>query len=168
MGVFPQRRVRDASSGLDSADLQISHALEPPLPSFIGYFKHTRIGGDGQTWDGVDGMLPTTTSLGTELIATQIRGPGSLLDPQSDWQGNDGAPATQLWDTQSSEYWTPDESAESILPGGADDYRVGYGTTVEGYCSPHEASCRLAVDCTFPAVHVLTVFPADPQTPLTR
>ncbi|MEM7356756.1 MAG: hypothetical protein AAF657_38425 [Acidobacteriota bacterium] len=91
---------------IDSLDLSLD--LSPPLESGNAtVIRHTRIGGDGQTWDGGP-ILPYITLLGNDLINPtdiQIRGPGSAFDPSSDWQGQDGAPVPGLWDTQSDELW---------------------------------------------------------------
>ena len=98
--------------------------------------KHTRIGGDGQVGFSTSSSLPVTTErtfIGPPFF-TQIKGPGSPFNGDSDWNGDDGAPLNQLWDTHT-------DSFGQILPPGIGNYVVRY--TAQG-------------DCIFAVAHVLS------------
>ncbi|MET0649141.1 MAG: hypothetical protein ABW208_21225 [Pyrinomonadaceae bacterium] len=97
--------------------------------------KHTRIGGDGQSGFGTSSFLAATnerTFLGFPF--TQIKGPGSPFNIDSDWNGDDGAPLNQLWDTHT-------DSFGQILPPGVGNYVVQYAA---------------GGDCIFAVAHVLS------------
>jgi hypothetical protein len=66
-----------------------------------------RIGGE-QTLIG-----PTPDAL------TPIAGQGSIQNLDSDWNGSDGGPLPQLWDTRTHTF-------TGILPAGTTSYRVQY------------------------------------------
>ncbi len=81
-------------------ELQVDHVLDPPLPA-ARELRHTRLGADGQRQIGFTPTASFLTTLSGDQIAPKvIRGPGSTVDPNSDWQGTDGGPINQLWDTQ--------------------------------------------------------------------
>ena len=105
-----------------SSTVDIVNPVSPPL--FGTMRKLTSIGADGQVGfnstfaePGISGektfIGPTSDSL------TQIAGPGSTQDQDSDWNGNDGRPLNQLWDTSSHSFF-------NILPGGSTSYTVRY------------------------------------------
>src|SRR3712207_5190006 len=98
--------------------------------------KHTRIGGDGQVGGSTSSMLAVATErtfIGPPFF-TRIKGPGSPFNGDSDWNGDDGAPLNQLWDTHT-------DSFGQILPPGIVNYVVRY--TAGG-------------DCIFAVAHVLS------------
>ena len=63
--------------------------------------KHTRLGADGQVGRSTFAIAPITSER-TFLNALQIEGIGSPFNIDSDWNGADGAPLNQLWDTNTS------------------------------------------------------------------
>lgn len=98
--------------------------------------KHTRIGGDGQVGSSTSSILPVATErtfIGPPFF-TQIKGAGSPFNGDSDWNGDDGAPLNQLWDTHT-------DSFGQILTPGIGNYVVRY--TAGG-------------DCIFAVAHVLS------------
>ncbi len=110
----------------DGLDLDLE--LVPAVPAEgAPIVRHTRIGGDGQTWDGEPlPVYATYLSNGPEDPAElQIRGPGSPVNPSPDWQGQDGAPIPGLWDTQSDELWAP------LLEGGAESYVLRWAPVID-------------------------------------
>jgi hypothetical protein len=112
--------------------------INNPLMAFLRPYsrlKHTRIGADGQVGNGTNSMLPITderTFLGPPFF-TQIKGPFSPFNGDSDWNGDDGTPLNQLWDTHT-------DSFGRIINPGVANYLVRY--TARG-------------DCIFPVAHVL-------------
>src|SRR5262249_4237513 len=117
------------------SDVTITNRLSSPLPVYTA-IKHTRVGADGQV--GQDTFADSSkTGEVTILESTQIRGPGpSVPDPDSDWNGRDGGPLNQLWDTN-----TDSSDDTTILNPGITSYNVTYKT--QG-------------DCFVVVVHVLT------------
>ncbi len=136
-------------------------------PQVVQKFRHTRIGGDGQR----DLDYSLTSRFGTILGDGEgewfyLRGPGSPVDPSSDWQGLDGGAFTQLWDTQTND----------VSLGGAANYsesgfyEVMYfasdGLVGGSICAPPPIPeprtfepafvDTTLVDCVAVAVHVLT------------
>ena len=98
--------------------------------------KYTRIGADGQVGFSTSSSLPVTTErtfLGPPFF-TQIKGAGSPFNGDSDWNGDDGAPLNQLWDTHTDGFG-------QILTPGIGNYVVRY--TAGG-------------DCIFAVAHVLS------------
>jgi hypothetical protein len=84
-----------------------------PTPG-SGSTVFTEIGADGQIGLGetaTAGAIETTSVNGT-IIA----GP-SGIDPDSDWNGTDGTPLNQLWDTHSHDI-------TSLLTGGTDTVSI--------------------------------------------
>jgi hypothetical protein len=106
--------------------------LTLPIPPHTTV-KHTRFGADGQVGVancGLSSILSITderTSLGPSPFAlTQIKGPGSPFNGDSDWNGNDGQPQNKLWDTQT------DVAPGGIIPAGVTQYTVRH--TARGDC----------------------------------
>ena len=103
-------------------ELRFRHELDPPLPA-VKELRHTRLGADGQRRAG---YYPTaafrTIFAATGIADKQISGPGSLIDPTSDWQGADGGPINQLWDTRVTLVPLDDDE---ILEG-LSEYQIGY------------------------------------------
>ncbi len=118
--------------------LTVNHALGVGLPAYTT-LKHTRLGSDGQVGFSTFPLLFATnerTYIGPNPLAlTQIKGPGSPFNGNTDWDGNDGVPLNQLHDTQTS-------SAGVLIPAGSFAYTVRY--IFNG-------------DCIVPIVHVLGV-----------
>lgn len=115
-----------------SSSLNINHVLGLPIGN-NAYLKHTRLGADGQVGGGLSNT-PSTAGEKTFINTTQIRGPGAALNQDSDWNGTDGEPLNQLWDTHTM-------LIPRTIPNGAISYLVRY--TASG-------------DCIVPVVHVLT------------
>jgi hypothetical protein len=112
--------------------LNVVHALVPALPA-ANFLRHTRIGADGQkgfSITPVAGVAADTTAIN----AIQIKGPGAPNNQDSDWNGDDGVPLNQLWDTHTTDI-------TGTIAVGAAAYTVNY-------FSP--------ADCVSPSVHVLT------------
>ncbi|HVF56057.1 MAG TPA: hypothetical protein VM934_07885 [Pyrinomonadaceae bacterium] len=98
--------------------------------------KHTRLGADGQVGFSTSSSLPVTnerTFIGPPFF-TQIKGSLSPFNGDSDWNGDDGAPLNQLWDTHT-------DSFGQILNPGIANYVVRY--TAQG-------------DCIFAVAHILS------------
>ena len=103
--------------------VSINNPLPQPLPPY-NILKHTRLGADGQVLFSTFATAPITderTFIGPGAAgATQIKGPFSPFNGDSDWNGSDGGPLNQLWDTQSSSL-----SGAPISPG-VTNYVVRY------------------------------------------
>lgn len=86
--------------------VDIVQGLFPGLPAHA-QLKLTRIGADGQGGFGLRAVTPISderTFVGPAVPAlTQIRGTGSTLHTDSDWNGDDGGPLNQLWDTHTDD-----------------------------------------------------------------
>lgn len=126
--------------------LEIDHDLDPPLPPGVCAFRHTRAGGDGQSSWEEQTLLSIDTKIGVPSNLVAVRGPVSSINPDADWQGTDGGPKNQLWDTQTSELTG---SQLAMLSGGVDSYRVRY--------EPHPTGGPFK-DCVVVAMHALTAF----------
>jgi len=70
-----------------------------PTPPGTSTSVFTELGADGQIGSGVSAS-PGTPDETTSLNSTLIAGPGSVAN-DSDWNGTDGVPLNQLWDTHS-------------------------------------------------------------------
>ena len=84
--------------------VSINNPLPQPLPAY-NTLKHTRLGADGQVLASTFATASITderTFIGPGPGPTQIKGPFSPINTDSDWNGSDGGPLNQLWDTQSS------------------------------------------------------------------
>lgn len=126
--------VHTGPSTFQGGALNVFHPLAPALPA-ANFLRHTRIGADGQKGVSITpiaGIAADTTAIN----AIQIKGPGAPNNQDSDWNGDDGAPLNQLWDTHTTDI------TGTIAVGAA-----GY---VVNYFSP--------ADCVSPSVHVLTAF----------
>lgn len=108
--------------------LDATLALVPAAPTSITNAKFTRFGADGQVgfsttpntaaddqtfFGGPRASCPAPTAL------TQIAGIGSAINADSDWNGDDGGPMNQLWDTHTT-------TVTSLLGGGATNYCARY------------------------------------------
>ena len=128
---------------LFSTTLTTTHFLTYPVNhNGLGDMKHTRFGADGQAGAGYIHVLTGTderTSIGTFMgPLTQIKGNGAVnafSNADSDWNGYDGEPLNQLWDTHSM-----------YLPSGS----LALGTTI------YQVSYTSNGDCIYPVGHVLT------------
>ena len=96
----------------------INNPLPAPVPPY-GTLKHTRLGADGQVLFSTFASAPITSET-TFLQAVQIKGPGSGFNTDSDWNGADGGPLNQLWDTNTSSLFG------NPIPPGAVNYVVRY------------------------------------------
>jgi hypothetical protein len=106
-----------------------------PTPG-AGASIFTELGADGQTGDGyTNGLTGENTSISSTLIA----GPGAPSasgNNDSDWNGTDGVPLNQLWDTHSHD-------VSGLLAEGADTVSILDGIG--------------GADCLIPVANVLTV-----------
>ena len=122
---------------MTSSSLTVQHFLNQPITNNTA-LKHTRLGADGQAGLGVAHFAFATnesTFLGPIVGSLiRIRGIGSALDTDSDWNGNDANPLNQLWDTNTLQ-------VAGAIPVGTANYRVRY---------------TLLGDCVVPVAHVLT------------
>jgi hypothetical protein len=112
------------------------------FPINFGAVKHTRLGADGQTGVACPGVVTVGTNertfIGGPVFTplVQIRGNPGGANLDSDWNGTDGEPLNQLWDTHTSPV------AGTIAPGPfVANYRVQY---------------QSPIDCIIPVAHVLT------------
>jgi hypothetical protein len=141
--------INDGAAFFAAGSINIFNPLPMPVPPYK-QLKHTRLGGDGQVVrsagtltnvpvpNGTFSTLPITnerTFLGPAL--TQIKGPGSPFNGDSDWNGDDGVPLNQLWDTHT------DSFSKALIPFGAPSYNVMY--TANG-------------DCIYAVAHILNTF----------
>lgn len=111
-----------------SGTLNVRNALAPAAPTPIAFVKSTRFGADGQVGIGTNAS-PITSEEKTffggpslncaTAVLTQIAGDGSLRNHDSDWNGNDGGPLNQLWDTRTT-------TVTGLLSAGATSYCVRY------------------------------------------
>jgi len=115
-----------ASGGTFNATLPLS----VPAPSSIANVKFTRFGADGQVGSSTSPSSaaddqtffggPSASCASANL--TQIAGPGSDINADSDWNGSDGGPLNQLWDTHTT-------TVTGLLGSGATNYCVRYVST---------------------------------------
>lgn len=130
-----------------TGQVDIPHNLSPVLPSFT-QLKHTRVGADGQVGCSLfSSGLPSSeqTLIGGSLASlTLMKGTASLLNSDSDWNGDDGVPMNQLWDTHTDAFQLgkngPGLPSMPMLAGAA-QYFIRYASVN---------------DCFVPVVHVLT------------
>lgn len=118
--------INDGTAFFAVGGINIFNPLPVPVAPY-NQLKHTRLGGDGQVGFSTSSNLPITnerTFLGPAL--TQIKGPGSPFNGDSDWNGDDGTPLNQLWDTHT------DRFNKALVPFGAPNYVVRY--TANGDC----------------------------------
>jgi hypothetical protein len=114
--------------------LNLVNLLAPPLPG-AGFLRHTRIGADGQVGSGVAPVNPVAADT-TAINGIQIKGVGAPANQDSDWNGSDGGPLNQVWDTHTSDV--------------TGTMAAGDGLYLVNYFSPS--------DCVSPSVHILTAF----------
>jgi hypothetical protein len=108
--------------------LNVTNPLVPAAPSPILFAKSTRFGADGQVGTG-NSASPITSEEKTFFggpsancavaVLTQIAGDGSTRNHDSDWNGSDGGPLNQLWDTRTT-------TVTGLLRAGAANYCVRY------------------------------------------
>jgi hypothetical protein len=96
----------------------INNGIFPALPAYT-VLKHTRLGADGQVGISTIAETPITDER-TFLAGVQIRGTGGGINLDPDWNGNDGGPLNQLWDTHS------DTFTQQLIKPGALNYQVRY------------------------------------------
>lgn len=120
--------------------VDFTHTLSPALPAHL-FLRHARIGADGQHGAGraaTATLSDERTFIGpTTAALVQIRGTGSAINTDSDWNGADGRPINQLWDTNDD-----DLSTRAVLAAGDTSYVVRY---------------QSFGDCIEAAVHILGV-----------
>jgi hypothetical protein len=129
--------INDGSVFFAAGTVNIFNALPTPVPPYTR-LRHTRLGGDGQVGNSTFSNLPITnerTFLGIPL--TQIKGTGSPFNGDSDWNGDDGVPLNQLWDTHT------DSFNKALVPFGAFNYNVSYAANG---------------DCIYAVAHVLNTY----------
>jgi hypothetical protein len=117
-----------------NSPFNVNNALFPPLPG-NSYLRQTRIGADGQIGASLTPFFGVPNE-STAINGFQIKGPGAPVDQDSDWNGDDGVPLNQLWDTHSTDI-------RGLIGAGAGNYIVTYVSNG---------------DCVNPSVHVLTAF----------
>jgi hypothetical protein len=130
--------IHNGADTLLGGTLDLAFTLAPAAPSPLSSVIFTRFGADGQVGSSVaaNGSSIEDTFFGPNVnTLTQIAGDASTLNHDSDWNGSDGGPLNQLWDTHTS-------AIGPALPGGATTYSVRY-------VAPG--------DCITPIGHVLTV-----------
>ena len=105
-----------------SSTLTITTNFSPPIPSH-SILKHTRIGADGQIGTGIKPISAATdekTYIGpTTASLVLIRGSGSGRNYTSDFNGINGWPLNQLWDTNT-------DDITGTIPAGAGSYVTRY------------------------------------------
>jgi hypothetical protein len=121
--------------------LNYTHFLN--LPIQVAATRHTRLGADGQVGGSLNNINATTneqTFLAGPIPQpfVQIRGNGSYFagSEDSDWNGHDGEPLNQLWDTHTMN-----------IPG-----VITPGPLVANYRVRYVANA----DCIVPVAHVIT------------
>lgn len=104
--------------------LDVNNPVPGGVPNY-SILKHTRIGGDGQVGSSTFSSRPVTderTFLGPNAggALTQIKGPGSPFNGDSDFNGYDGDPLNKLWDTHTDSFF------QQLIAPGLAAYRVRY------------------------------------------
>ncbi len=141
--------INDGTSFFASGGINVFNPLPAPVAPYK-QLKHTRIGGDGQVGgrSGTVSTLPIGGSVFSNLpitdertflgpALTQIKGPASPFNGDSDWNGDDGVPLNQLWDTHT------DGITKVLVPFGSFNYNVRY--TANG-------------DCIYAVAHILSTY----------
>lgn len=130
--------------------LFVDHSLFPSAPAQwrVAYFSS--IGGDGQTRDP-DPIFQPVANISTKLKlgvdADYIRGPGSEVEPSTDWIGLDGGTVPQLWDARRTQIYRDELGTSNVVP--FNSYRVEYEA---------DSDPSLDYDCVNPSVHVLGLY----------
>ncbi|MFY9556796.1 MAG: hypothetical protein WAV47_18950 [Blastocatellia bacterium] len=113
---------------LVTGNTTVTNNLNPLVPSH-SIIKQTRFGADGQvgcSLFSVGSLNGEMTAIGPNLGAMlQIKGPGSTVNTNSDWNGGDGLTLNQLWDTQTDTFGSVN-GITNILPTGSARYFVQY------------------------------------------
>lgn len=114
---------------LVTGNTTVTNNLTPVLPSH-SVLKQTRFGADGQVGCSLfsAGFLNgEKTLVGTNNGARffQIKGPGSTVNTNSDWNGGDGTSLNQLWDTQTDAFGSVN-GVTNLIPTGSALYIVQY------------------------------------------
>jgi hypothetical protein len=113
---------------LVTGNTTVTNNLSPVAPSHT-VIKQTRFGADGQvgcTLFSVGSLNGEMTHLGPTTVSLfQIKGPGSTINTNSDWNGGDGSPLNQLWDTQTDSFGSVN-GVTNLIPNGAAQYVVQY------------------------------------------
>jgi hypothetical protein len=113
---------------LVTGNTTINHGLSPVVPTH-SVIKQTRFGGDGQigcSLFGVALLNGENTLLGPNAFSlTQVKGPGSTINEDSDWSGHDGVSLNQLWDTHTDAFGSVN-SVTGLIPAGSAGYVVQY------------------------------------------
>lgn len=104
--------------------LNVNNPVPGGVPNY-SILKHTRIGGDGQVGSSTFSTLPVTderTFLGPNAggAFTQIKGPGSPFNGDSDFNGYDADPLNKLWDTHTDSFF------QQLIAPGLAAYLVRY------------------------------------------
>jgi hypothetical protein len=120
-----------------SGAINILNPLARPIPPHRA-LKHTRLGGDGQVFGSTDALAFASTErtflgpAGGPFV--QIRGVGSAFNVNSDWNGDDGGPLNQLWDTHTDSFGWQFTAYPNILPAGIFLYVVRYTANGDLIC----------------------------------
>jgi len=104
--------------------LNVNNPVPGGVPNY-SILKHTRIGGDGQVGSSTFSFLSVTderTFLGPNAggAFTQIKGPGSPFNGDSDFNGYDADPLNKLWDTHTDSFF------QQLIAPGLAAYTVRY------------------------------------------
>ena len=126
--------INDGTTFFAAGAVNIFNPLPAPVPPYTR-LRHTRLGGDGQVGNSTFSNLPVTNE--RTFLGPQIKGPGSPFNGDSDWNGDDGVPLNQLWDTHT------DSFDKVLIPFGAPFYNVTY--TANG-------------DCIYAVAHILNTY----------
>lgn len=140
----PARTYIHQGPTLVTGNTTVTNNLNPVVPNH-SVVKQTRFGADGQvgcTLFSIGSLNGEMTHVGPNAGALfQIKGPGSTVNTNSDWNGGDGSPLNQLWDTQTDAFGSVN-GVTNLIPIGSAQYVVQY-TSVG--------------DCFVTVAHVLTV-----------
>jgi hypothetical protein len=140
----PARTYIHQGPTLVTGNTTVTNNLNPVVPTH-SVVKQTRFGADGQvgcTLFSIGSLNGEMTHVGPNAGALfQIKGPGSTVNTNSDWNGGDGSPLNQLWDTQTDAFGSVN-GVTNLIPNGSAQYVVQY-TSVG--------------DCFVTVAHVLTV-----------
>lgn len=128
---------------LVTGNTTVTNNLNPVVPNH-SVIKQTRFGADGQVGCSlflVSALNGEMTNVGPNAGALfQIKGTGSTVNTNSDWNGGDGPSLNQLWDTQTDAFGSVN-GVTNLIPNGSAQYVVQY-TSVG--------------DCFVTVAHVLT------------
>lgn len=131
-------------------ELDLTHQLHPPA-ALDNWARHTRIGADGQGHADGRATTPVTTYFHTPAGWLAIRGPGSDIDPNADWQGADGAPLQQLWDSQVTDF----DPKLVNMSAGTQQYGIYYAAPMPEGALPGSTH---VYDCVGVVAHALSIY----------